>query len=505
MPAYALISPRIALQKGDFLGSGVPYWPLELATLAGMLRDLGQTFTVIDQFGSAPQTLEDKGDHYLQGKPLLAWQHNQGLARADACIIYAMSYMSHGDILDSIKQLKAWHPAKKIVVLENSQAVTAYALPRLAQDFFAAGADGLICGEAYFNWPELEAFLTAGGPAPANVLTPDQSDKAVTRLMERHPHPYPIPAWQHFGLQGYWSLPYAHGPKTKRFLPILTSRGCPYPCTFCVVPETNNRRWRGNSPADVVREIISLRDQYKVHDFQLEDLNPTVNSERFTAICEELITQRADVRLYIVSGTKAETVPIEQVETWYRAGVRYISISPESGSASVMQDIGKPFKYDYAARLVAACHAVGIRTQACFLVGYPTETDADLQASAAYIKTLVKAGLDEVAVFVVAAFAGSKLYADQLLSMNNHQALPSFSPKGRENYGHLATWRRRLIVAYFWGRIRFQPMATVAQIWRAALARPATKIENLPWRIIYVLWLLLRHKLKGATSRHATT
>ena len=31
---------------------------------------------------------------------------------------------------------------------------------------------------------------------------------------------------------------------------LMTSRGCPYPCDFCVVPETNDRRWRGNTPAE---------------------------------------------------------------------------------------------------------------------------------------------------------------------------------------------------------------------------------------------------------------
>ena len=32
----------------------------------------------------------------------------------------------------------------------------------------------------------------------------------------------------------------------KKYLPLLTSRGCPYPCKFCVIVETNNRKWRKN-------------------------------------------------------------------------------------------------------------------------------------------------------------------------------------------------------------------------------------------------------------------
>ena len=48
----------------------------------------------------------------------------------------------------------------------------------------------------------------------------------------------------------------------KKYLSLLTSRGCPYPCKFCVVPETNNRRWRSKS---------SLQKNYDVKEFHLED------------------------------------------------------------------------------------------------------------------------------------------------------------------------------------------------------------------------------------------
>ena len=65
-----LISPRLALQKGDFLGSGVPYWPVELVTLAAFARDKGDAVTLLDLFGNDPACLTDMGDYYLQGQPV---------------------------------------------------------------------------------------------------------------------------------------------------------------------------------------------------------------------------------------------------------------------------------------------------------------------------------------------------------------------------------------------------------------------------------------------------
>ena len=65
---FSLISPRLVIQKNDFLGSGVPYWPLELATFASFIRLQNDDVKMYDLFGNNPQKLSDKGTHYLQGE-----------------------------------------------------------------------------------------------------------------------------------------------------------------------------------------------------------------------------------------------------------------------------------------------------------------------------------------------------------------------------------------------------------------------------------------------------
>ena len=140
-----LISPRLALQKGDFLGSGVPYWPLELATLAAYARQMGDVVKMVDQFGENPSLLSDAGDHYLQGVGIDEPIWFEDLKFADAFVLYAISYMSHAELLTTTKWLKDKFPSKPLAVLENSQAVTAYSLSRMAVPFLKAGADFLIC------------------------------------------------------------------------------------------------------------------------------------------------------------------------------------------------------------------------------------------------------------------------------------------------------------------------------------------------------------------------
>lgn len=498
--ALTFVSPRLALQKGDFIGSGVPYWPVELATLAAHARETGDTVILIDLFGNDPRQLEDRGDHYLQGESIDLHLARDAVCQSDAFVLYAISYMSHGELLAITRDLRQTFPLTPIAILENSQAVTAYSLQRVAQAFLDAGADLLICGEPYFNWNAIKLCLRRPQTEtlPENLISRD-SIRPPRRITLKDAR-YPVPAWDLVNLQGYWSLPYAHGPKTPRYLPILTSRGCPYPCDFCVVPETNNRAWRGNDAKQVVDEIIALRDRYGVRDFQVEDLNPTVSHLRWEAICEQLIERNADVRFYLVSGTKAETLRVDKLALLARAGCRYISISPESGSPRLMKTIGKPFDYAHGIAIVAGCRENAIRTQACLLVGHPAESEQDFVATRDYLVRLVRAGLDEVAVFIVAPFAGSALHTRNGIDVGNSQALPSFSPRGRTDYPQLERRRRTLIRAFF-GQKLLRGLDLWRQGLRAVAGTPQTKMENLPRRIAFVGWLVLHGKLARRWSR----
>jgi anaerobic magnesium-protoporphyrin IX monomethyl ester cyclase len=497
-----LISPRLAMQKGDFLGSGVPYWPLELATLAAYARKMGDVIRIIDQFGENPSLLSDAGDHYLQGVPIDSSSWYGDLEDADAFVLYAISYMSHKELLSTTQWLKQSYPTKPVAVLENSQAVTAYSISHMAQSFLDAGADFLICGEPYSNWQLIKRCFNL---SPSDLMLVDNiispgSESFQVRRAEKIDR-YPTPAWDLINMESYWRLPYSHGPKTEKFLPILTSRGCPYPCDFCVVPETNNKRWQGNDPEDVVREIIELRDKYGVQHFQVEDLNPTVQHYRWERICELLIEKNANIHFYFVSGTKAETLRLDKIPLFAKAGCRYISISPESGSGDLKRVIGKKFNQNHGLELIKECRKYKIRTQACFLVGHPQEEEKDFLATKKYLVELVGAGLDEVAVFVVAPFAGSKLFTQNKISLESISALTSFSPKGRSNYKILEA-RRKYLISIFFIKKLWKGGDLWMQGWRSIFGIPETKMENLPRRIIYVALLLLKRKFMSLRRDH---
>ncbi|HAW49541.1 TPA: hypothetical protein DCX16_01120 [bacterium] len=493
-----LVSPRIAIQKGDFLGSGIPYWPVELAILAAFLREQeNNKIFVLDLFGTSPTTVEEKADYYLQGKPFYDFIEEEAVTDADLFILYAISYMSHKELLSIAKCIRRVKPNAKICILENSQAVTGYALPEKSDEFFRYGVDALLCGDVYWNWNEIIAYFKNPKEItpPENILVSNPpKTHSLHRKIEKNIR-LPIPAWELFPIKNYWSLPYSHGPKTKKYLPMLTSRGCPYSCDFCIISETNSKKWRARTPQEVVNEIIILRDKYGVRHFQIEDLNPTVNGSRWEEICKLLIEKDVGIFFYFASGTKAETIKLDKIPEYAKGGCRYISISPESGSPSVISQMGKSFDHAHGLKLIEACNKYGIYTQTCFLVGHPSEKPEDHKLSCDYLRSLVNAGLDEVAVFIIAPFPGSLLYKENEIEMSSSKLLTSFSPRGRKDWDKVMQKRRELIKIFFIEKLKKKPLSLFLQGIRALLGIPSTKMENLPRRILFVYFLLLKHKL----------
>jgi hypothetical protein len=106
---------------------------------------------------------------------------------------------------------------------------------------------------------------------------------------------------------------------------------------------------------------------------------------------------------------------------------------------------------------------------------------------------MIKAGLDEVAVFIVSPFAGSGLFSQNSLKLNDRHSLISFSPQGRENYQLLSKRRTILLRTFFLQKLRRFDLWL--QGMRAFLGIPQTKMENLPRRIIYIYWQILRFSI----------
>lgn len=484
-----LINPNLVVQRTDPFTTGIVYMPIGLASFAGALRVAGFACTVIDAFGEGPARFRVDGPFMIRG---LTPDEVAGRipAATQAVVVYALSLVAHRSLVAIVRAVRERSTAP-IVVMENSQAVTAYSLRRVQEELYDLGVDFVITGEAEERGVRLLAAL-AGGESDAALESIDGIGFRRSGATRYSPpikrtaslDTVPFPAWDLFPLQNYWKLRYAHGPlETRRYLPLLTSRGCPYPCRFCVIPETNSLQWRGRSAANVVDEIEHWVRTYGVREFHIEDVDPTVNDRRTREICEELIRRKLDVIWKVASGTKVETMRDEStIELMARAGCRYISISPESGSPRLLKAINKPFDTAHAMRLIGTMNEVGIRSQACFVLGYPGETDDDRRMTAQLVHDLTRAGVDEIALFIIAPVPGSAIF-DQFSGFAEYSDL-TFSPRWRADFEELNRFRLRLYRQFLLWKLRYFPWKIVRQGGNVLRRRFETKMEMTPYRAL---------------------
>ena len=487
-----LINPNLVVQRSDPFTTGIVYMPISLAYLAAAFRQAGREIQVIDAYAAAPRQMRSEANFLFFG--LSEEQVIEHLPQQlEAVFVYAINLTNHLSTVAIVKAISGAVPTVPLIVLENTQAVTAYALSQVAGEFYAAGADYILTGEPERRANQLLDTLAAGQADETlrsieGVGMPAFYSPPLGFLGEPELDALPFPAWDLFPLENYWSLHFAHGPlSARRYLPLLTSRGCPYPCGFCVVPATNSQKWRPRSAANVVDEIEYFNKTLGVAEFHLEDLDPTISDPRIRQICAEILLRGLKITWKIAAGTKVETMRNEEtIDLMAQAGCRYISISPETGSPRLLKLMRKPFDLAHAVRLVRRMNQVNIRSQACFVLGYPGETEKDLQMTWDLVRDLTRVGVDEIALFIITPVPGSSI-SRQFSGYSSLSEL-NFSPTWRNDYVRLNRFRVRLYANFLWWKLRYHPLKLLRQPINFLSRRFETKMEMVPYRALMLRW-----------------
>lgn len=476
-----LINPNLVIQKNDKFTTGIVYMPIGLAYASASLNKNGIEHEVLDLFGKLPNRYIKKNGFLILGEQISNYSFEEN---KNVCFfLYANQVINHISIINISKILKKKYPKTPLIVIENTQAVTAYSLKKVSKEFFDIGCDYLLTGENELAIPKIYKAIKSNNSLSeieGLIGRNFSNNKSIIDDIDK----LRFPNWEKFPLNNYWSLGHAHGPLTaKRYLPILTSRGCPYPCKFCIVPELNNRKWRYRTAKNIVDEIEFFKNNYSVNEFHVEDLNPTVNDKRTREICNEIINRKLKIHWKICAGTKIESIKNEEtIDLMQKSGCRYISISPESGSKNVMKSINKPFNLKHANRIIKRMNDKNIYSQACFVLGYIDETEKDLIETRKLIFNLTKNGVDEIAIFIITPIPGSEIFN----SFDGYKSLSelTFSPLWRKDFKKLNFIRLYFYVYFLFWKTVFHPIKIMSQVLRFFSKKFNTKMEMVPFKFL---------------------
>ncbi len=186
----------------------------------------------------------------------------------------------------------------------------------------------------------------------------------------------PRPALHLFPMESYHSSAQLRGSRT---LHLLTSRGCPFQCSYCSGDLIFGRTFRFRSPEKVIEDIQWLISEYHIDGLQFYDETFTVNRDRVFALCDAM--DRAGIRLPWAIFTRVDLVDEELLRRMHASGCYQIFFGVETGVPRLLKLIRKGTTLDQARNAFKLTRKIGIETVASFMLTLPGERTEDTQES----------------------------------------------------------------------------------------------------------------------------
>lgn len=418
-PTLAPVEPRtIALVKPPTLTApaSLSYFgsvpSLGLAYVAAALREAGHRVTVIDAPGEAwhatwayPTAVGSLTAQGLRPEQIVA----RLPAGVDVVGVTHMFLHEWGMLRELLTLVRRERP--HALVVAGGENASAYWERMLLE---CPALDACVRGEGEATMLELVEAWSQGRPlssvAGVAVRVDGRPVATAPRARLRALDARPRPAWDLFPLEPYLRHRGHGGVARGRSLPVLTSRGCPYRCTFCSSPSMWTTRYERRDPARVVDELEALVTRYRLDNFDLHDLTALLTKRWILAFCDELQRRGLRVTWQLPSGTRAEAIDHEVATRLHAAGCRNFCYAPESGSEATLERIGKRVRLPRLLASLEGAVAAGLRTEANLIIGFPHESLADLAHTVALALRLAHRGLHSLSVMVFAPYPGSEEY-----------------------------------------------------------------------------------------------
>ncbi|MCK5451793.1 MAG: cobalamin-dependent protein, partial [Candidatus Omnitrophica bacterium] len=144
---------------------------------------------------------------------------------------------------------------------------------------------------------------------------------------------FPVPAYEIFNADDYFPAVHIRG---KRVHNIITSRGCPFKCTFCSATEVYGNRYKYQSIERSINEMKLLKEKMGVDSLQIYDDNFTTNKKRTKELCKKMIEE--NLNLQWVCYTRADTIgDDEMLHLMKKAGCYMIVVGIENGNERILK------------------------------------------------------------------------------------------------------------------------------------------------------------------------
>ena len=373
--------------KGYYrLGSSMP--PLGLAYIAAVLRQGKHSVKMVDMGVSTERLPSRFHDFDLVGISSDTPRHNASIR-----------------IAQRVKE-------QKVPVVIGGPHVTF-----MDEEALRSGAvDYVVRGEGEYVMLNLVEHLSSGG----NVKDVAGISYLKNGDVIRNPDPpliadldtLPLPARELLPMR-YYSVELSG----RRATSIITSRGCPFNCSFCSSSELFGRKWRMREPEAIVDEVKEVKKRYNITAILFMDDNFTLDPDRTIRICELMNHHDLNIKWWCFSRVDTIVRHEEMVQSMADAGAQEVFIGVESPNQEVLDGYKKGITPDMSYRAIHILRKYGIRSMASFIIGNLHETKEMIKET---IKFAKKLSPNKAQFSILTPYPGTRLFNDVKSNLLTH-------------------------------------------------------------------------------------
>jgi radical SAM superfamily enzyme YgiQ (UPF0313 family) len=375
----ALVNPPT--MKGVFHHH--PYLPIGLAYLAAVLEANENEVLVLD-------CLASDIDHEKLKEKLSSFEPN-------LIGISSMTPMVPSTML-AAKVAKEACPDATVVL--GGPHATFMDKEILAQE---SSVDVIVRGEGELTLLELTQKIAGqesiGGVEGITFRKNGQPIQNQTRPYIQNLDELPYPAYKHFPLDKYRLF-------GKLFFPIITSRGCPFQCSFCTTSRILGKQYRARSPKNIGDELELLKNEYHADYFTFYDDTLTLDKQRIFGICDEIKTRKINIPWDCQ--TRVDQISEEVLARMKQTNCQQVFFGAESGCQDVLNWVKKRTTVAQNESAIKMAKKTGLFVAISIIIGYPGETAEMRKETLDFLK---RAEPDDVYLCIATPYPGTDLRA----------------------------------------------------------------------------------------------
>jgi len=275
-----------------------------------------------------------------------------------------------------------------------------------AEHYLANGFDAVVPAEGEEALVEL-AHVVRDGRDPVHVA--GTVHRRAGRLVRAPGRPWlkdldalPLPAWDLVDMEEYLGR-WARSTGERRAA-VLTSRGCPFDCSWCSKP-TFGRTFRQQSPERVLEELEALKQRYRVDYVRFCDDVFGISRPWIDRLLTGMIDRKLDLRFECLA--RVDLLKPELLHRMREAGLARVYVGVESGSQKMLDLMNRGTKLAQVERTAQALRQEGIRQYWFLMLGYPGETLEDIEAT---LRLFRRFSPEEYSVSIAVPIPGTRFH-----------------------------------------------------------------------------------------------